>query len=98
MADAKAGATTPKKTAGAADKKPRAKKEYKDEADRFKQLGNKRLRAALKQLRLIGNLSGSGYEYTEEQVSKIRTSLQEALNAAMARFDKKKKPEEQVEL
>ncbi len=64
---------------------------YKDAADRFKQIGQKRLKAAVKMIGLIGNLSGAGYEFTDEQVEKIRSTLQEATDNAMARFDKERK-------
>lgn len=75
---------TTKKTA----KKARAKVEYKDNADRFKQLARKRVSKALKTIHLIGNLSGSGYDYSQDQVDKISAALKDAVDTAMKRFVK----------
>lgn len=67
-------------------KTPRKKVEYKDAADRFSQLATKRLRKAAKSIKLLGNLSGSGYEYTPQQVEYIGGELRKAVDKAMARF------------
>ncbi len=56
-------------------------------ADKFKRLGEARVGKALKTISLIGNLSGSGYEYTAEQVSKITAALENAVTDTMARFN-----------
>ena len=48
---------------------------------------------ALKKVELIGNLSSSGYEYTQEEVDKIFTALQQTLDSTKARFSKVKKEE-----
>lgn len=79
---------TQTKAAARKPRKPREPVEYKDNADRFKQLAKKRVSKALKQIHLIGNLSGSGYEYTDEQVAKIREALTDAVDSAMKRFVK----------
>lgn len=65
--------------------------EYRDDAHRFQVLGKKRATKAVKQIRLIGNLSGSGYVSTDEQVAKLFATLQDELDAAKARFDKKQR-------
>lgn len=94
MNDSTKGNGTTKKKA----RKKREPVEYKDKADRFQKLAKKRVSKALKDIRLIGNLSGSGYEYTPEQVEKIRSSLYEAIDTAMSRFDKGKRQSEDFEL
>ena len=67
----KARATVP------ADESKRAK---------FVRLGSLRMTKALKSLSLLGNLSGSGYEYTELDVVAMRKSIIDVLDAALARF------------
>ena len=42
---------------------------------KFVRLGNKRVPAALKALRLVGNLIGPGYESTPEQRAKVIAAL-----------------------
>ncbi len=48
-----------------------------------------RVSRACKAVSLLGNLAGSGYEYTEEQVSSMFGAVQEALDTARAQFKKK---------
>ena len=56
-------------------------------ADKFKNLAQKRVNRALKQLSLIGNLSNRGsYDYTPEQVDQIFSALQTELVSTKARF------------
>ena len=55
---------------------------------RFSRLATARVTKICKQIRLLGNLSGSGYESTAEQVSKMETAIRDATKTAMARFDK----------
>jgi phage repressor protein C with HTH and peptisase S24 domain len=80
------------------ERKKRAPVAYVDNAHRFKVLGKKRLNKALKVISLIGNLSGSGYQFTEEQVAKIKSELHKAVDSAMARFDRAAKKTTEVEL
>lgn len=54
--------------------------------DKFVRLGDKRVSAALQKIRLIGNLSGPGYNYTQAQVELIEGVLREAVVSTMARF------------
>lgn len=64
-------------------------------AQKFKRLGDKRTIAALEKIRLIGNLAGSGYDYTPEQVDKIENVLMETISSTINRFrtrGKKEKP------
>ncbi|WP_010324925.1 hypothetical protein [Marinobacterium stanieri] len=64
----------------------------KREADRakFVELAEKRVNRALKDIKLIGNLSNrSNYYYTDADVKKIHKALTEALNDMKTRFDSK---------
>jgi uncharacterized protein YeeX (DUF496 family) len=55
--------------------------------EKFKELAEKRVNNALKNIQLIGNLSNTNnYEYSEEEVSKIFKILKEELQTAEARF------------
>lgn len=58
-------------------------------AAKFKELANKRVRKAIKQLGLIGNLAS--YRHTQDQVNAIDKALQTALDEAMMRFATKNK-------
>lgn len=60
----------------------------KAKASKFEELANKRTSRALKQIELIGNLSGSGYVSTTEQLEKIRAALIQAIDGALARFNR----------
>lgn len=60
-----------------------------DSRDRFIRLAEARTNRAIKDLRLIGNLSNrSNYSYTEEDVQKIFRALMEELRRAQRRFDR----------
>lgn len=62
------------------------------EADRkkFVELAEKRVGRALKDMKLIGNLSNrSNYSYTAQDVKKIHAALKKALEEVKARFDSK---------
>lgn len=55
--------------------------------DKFKELAEKRVNNALKNIQLIGNLSNANnYDYNEEDVTKIFKTLKEELQTAEARF------------
>jgi len=62
----------------------------------FHKLATPRVRRAKKAIELVGNLSGSGYASTTDQVEKIRTVLTDAVTATMARFEKTKKTEDDI--
>ena len=56
---------------------------------KFVELANKRVSRALKAIQLIGNLSNrSSYNYTEEDVSKIFTALEDEMTDCRKRFDR----------
>lgn len=55
--------------------------------ENFVSLAEKRTNNAIKQIRLIGNLSNKGnYEYTEKDVAKIANTLNNELKAMKERF------------
>jgi len=56
---------------------------------KFVELAEKRVRRALKDIKLVGNLSNrSNYVYTEQDIKKIHRALQNALIEMKARFDR----------
>ncbi len=55
---------------------------------KFKELAEKRVNNAIKQLELIGNLSNkNSYEYTEEEVKKIVNTLKAEVRSIENRFN-----------
>lgn len=55
--------------------------------DKFVELATKRVNRAIRDLRLIGNLSNrSAYAYTDEDTRKILRALQRELEGVKARF------------
>lgn len=72
---------------------PKVSKVPADEtkAQKFVRLGKPRMVAALKAVDILGNLAGSGYEYTPEQVAKMRQTVQEKVNETFAKFSTDKK-------
>ena len=62
------------------------------ETDRgkFVELAEKRVSRALKDIKLIGNLSNrSNYSYTDDDVKKIVKVLKDSLDEMKSRFDRK---------
>ena len=62
------------------------------EADRkkFVELAEKRVSRALKDIKLIGNLSNkSNYSYTQQDIKKIHAALKKGLEEMKTRFDSK---------
>lgn len=59
----------------------------RDKRAKFVELATSRVNRAIKELRLIGNLSNrSSYEYTDEDAKKILRALQRELDALKGRF------------
>lgn len=59
----------------------------RDKRGRFVKLANQRVTKALDQIRLVGNLSNrTAYDFTDEDTKKIVKALQQAVDAAKARF------------
>lgn len=64
--------------------------------EKFVTLAEKRVSKALKDIKLIGNLSNrSNYKYTDEDVKKITSALNRALNEMKARFETKGNTEDE---
>ena len=62
----------------------------RDKRAKFVELANNRVNRAIRDIRLVGNLSNrSAYDYTEEDVRKIVRTLQKELEAVRARFGSK---------
>ena len=59
--------------------------------ERFIRIAEPRVSRACKAISLLGNLAGSVYEYTEEQVDAMFGAVKEALDTARAAFVKKPK-------
>ena len=57
-------------------------------AERFVRLAKARVPRALKRIKLIGNLAGPGYEYTDEQTEKVLDALQGAVDRVRDKFQK----------
>lgn len=68
-----------------------AKIENETKEQRFVRIAEPRVSRACKAVSLLGNLAGSGYEYTEEQVDAMFGAVKEALDTARAAFVKKPK-------
>lgn len=59
----------------------------RDKAAKFVELANKRVNRALKDLKLISNLSNrQNYEFTEEQAKKIIKALQQEVESVKQSF------------
>lgn len=57
---------------------------------KFKELAEKRVNNAMKNIQLIGNLSNTrAYDYSEDDVKKIFKTLREQLNLAESKFKSK---------
>lgn len=57
--------------------------------NKFVELADKRVNRAIKDIRLVGNLSNkSNYSYTDQDVKKILSALRNAVDDTKARFDR----------
>lgn len=55
--------------------------------EKFEELGEKRMNEAIKKIRLIGNLANrNNYDYTEEHVKEIITTLENELSLLKNKF------------
>lgn len=60
----------------------------RDKRAKFIEIATRRVNRAIKEIRLISNLSNrSAYEYTDEDVRKITRALQKELDSMKGRFD-----------
>ena len=56
-------------------------------SDRFKRVAERRTRATLKDLRVLGNCANRGnYSYTPEQVHKIFVEIEQAVKETKGKF------------
>jgi len=59
----------------------------RDKRAKFIELANKRVTRALREIRLVGNLSNrSSYEYTDEDAKKIVRALKREIETLQTRF------------
>jgi hypothetical protein len=73
------------------DRKPRATAPADEsKSAKFSRLASQRVNRALKTIASIGNLAGSSYERTPEQVERIKELLGGAVKAAVARLEGQK--------
>ncbi len=62
--------------------------------ERFRRLASQRTNSIIDKLRLLGNLSNkSNYEYSEDDVRKILSAIENQLKITKARFNGNKKSE-----
>lgn len=54
--------------------------------EKFKEQAVKKVESACRALRAVGNLSGPGYEYDEEQVKEMFGYIRERMETERARF------------
>jgi len=66
--------------------------------DRFKRIATKRVISVIRRIESIGKLSGSSYQYTDEEIAKIFSALQETLDNVKALFSAKKTESKKFEL
>lgn len=66
--------------------------------DKFKRIATRRVRRIIRTIESLGNLSRPSYEYTNEEVAKIFTTLQETLDNAKALFAGKRTEPKKFEL
>lgn len=71
----------------------KAAPEGETKRQKFERLGSARMSKVIKGITALGNLSGSSYEFKPEDVEKMRTAIQDATKAALARFVPKVKGE-----
>jgi hypothetical protein len=65
-----------------------------DKNDKFKRLAKQRGERILNDLRLLGNLSNrNNYSYSDQEVSRVFSTIEQELKAARGRFNQSKKRE-----
>jgi hypothetical protein len=68
--------------------------EKESKNDRFKRVAERRVRAILRDLRILGNCGNRGnYSYTESDYRKIFSEIDQAVKAAKAKFHLPKEQE-----
>ncbi len=67
-------------------------------AQRFVRLANPRVNRVLHAVRIVGNLSGQGYEYTPEQATEVLAAMRAAVDEVEKRLFKEKPEPKQFSL
>ena len=63
---------------------------------KFEQLAERRVNEAVKKISIIGNLSNKGnYDYTDEHIKQIVSTLRKEIGKVQSRFDNKGRSEKQ---
>ena len=66
----------------------REDKEVESRRERFRRLAKKRAEKLADELRKIGNLGSQNYEYSEEEVDKLFTYIQERVQDSRSKFNR----------
>ena len=66
--------------------------------EKFKRIATKRVQNAISKIECIGNLSSSAYQYSQEEVDKIFSSIQQTLDNTRSLFTPKRIEENKFEL
>lgn len=83
--------------AGARKAEDAAEDRSESKAERFERLAQRRVTNAVRQLRLIGNLSHRGnYEYTDEHVRQVFDALDAEMRHLRKRFQQQDSPSPRV--
>lgn len=64
---------------------------------RFRRLGQARMIRVLNSIRLLGNLAGSGYAYTDRDIDKMEDAVMELLQGVLAQLRRRTRPEVEFE-
>lgn len=62
--------------------------ENESKREKFLRLGNPRVQRVLNSIRLVGNLASPNYQWTPDDINKMRTAIQGQLDKTLARFEK----------
>jgi hypothetical protein len=68
-----------------------AQKPPETKRERFLRIAEPRMNRALNSIRLLGNLATANYEWTGDDIAKIRTAVEDQLDTTLSRFEKRKK-------
>jgi uncharacterized protein YecE (DUF72 family) len=60
---------------------------------RFLRIGQARMARVLNSIRLLGNLASPNYEYSDQDVTRMRQTIEETTEQTLARFNKRKRGE-----
>ncbi|MFC1645762.1 hypothetical protein ACFL2Y_01110 [Candidatus Omnitrophota bacterium] len=66
--------------------------------EKFKRIATKRVQNAISKIECIGNLSSSAYQYSQEEIDKIFSTLQQTLDNTRSLFSPREIKENKFEL